>query len=57
MWAMQTLGLPNPCLLARKSNQFRACGLQVYQGIYAMYVRDFKLAADLFLDSTATFTT
>jgi 26S proteasome regulatory subunit N7 len=28
----------------------------VYEGLYFLAVRDFKKAADLFLDSTATFT-
>lgn len=31
--------------------------LKVYEATLALYTRDFKLAADLFLDSTATFTT
>jgi hypothetical protein len=31
--------------------------MQVYEATLALYTRDFKLAADLFLDSTATFTT
>lgn len=31
--------------------------LKVYEGLAAMYSRDFKRAAELFLDSIATFTT
>jgi hypothetical protein len=31
--------------------------LQVYEGVAAMYSRDFKRAAELLLDSIATFTT
>lgn len=31
--------------------------LKVYQATFSMYARDFKTAADLFLDSIATFTT
>ncbi|GBF97604.1 26S proteasome non-ATPase regulatory subunit 6 [Raphidocelis subcapitata] len=31
--------------------------LKVYEGVFAMYTRDFKRAAGLFLDSIATFTT
>lgn len=31
--------------------------LKVYQGVFAMYTREFKKAADLFLESIATFTT
>ena len=31
--------------------------LKVYEGVFAMYSRDFKRAAALFLDSIATFTT
>ena len=30
--------------------------LKVYEGVYCMLVRDFKRAADLFIDSVATFT-
>jgi len=30
--------------------------LKVYRGVYCMAVRDFKLAASLFLDTVATFT-
>ena len=29
---------------------------QVYEGLYAMSVRDFKLCAKLFLDAISTFT-
>ena len=31
--------------------------LKVYEGLYCMSTRNFKKAADLFLDSTSTFTT
>lgn len=31
--------------------------LQVYEGVAAMHSRDFKRAAELLLDSIATFTT
>ena len=30
--------------------------LKVYRGVYCMSIRDFKLAANLFLDTVATFT-
>ena len=30
--------------------------MQVYEGLYAMSVRDFKKAANLFLDAISTFT-
>jgi hypothetical protein len=33
------------------------CCFQVYEGVAAMYSRDFKRAAELLLDSIATFTT
>jgi hypothetical protein len=33
------------------------CWAQVYEGVAAMYSRDFKRAAELLLDSIATFTT
>lgn len=31
--------------------------LKVYEGVFAMYTRDFKRASGLFLDSIQTFTT
>ena len=32
------------------------CFIKVYEGLYAMSIRDFKRSANLFLDAVSTFT-
>lgn len=46
LWSDQGSALPVPCM---------RCCAQVYQGVFAMYTRDFKQAASLFHDALATF--
>ena len=48
--------LPTDSLIDEGGDWDRRNRLKVYKGAYCMAVRDFKTAANLFLDTVATFT-
>jgi hypothetical protein len=54
---VDTHGSPLLVLLVVAAVLCEHFGLQVYEGVAAMHSRDFKRAAELLLDSIATFTT
>lgn len=55
--AASALGVQSPPQPLMRVLCCRACASQVYEGVAAMHSREFPRAAELLLDSIATFTT